>query len=324
MDEPMDRFEQRLGSALREYVERPDAAWEPAEVVADVTARPRAVGRTWPAWSMPVRLVAAVVVILALGLTVVVGPRLVPGPGSGSAAAMAIVDGIEYRVGVARSLIVDMGDLTPYGLIESSNWRAQIRDPTAFSLEGIDPLAALVVRAAPGLSDDFGPLGEHLLLWGPKDPFPSICAYFESGHPASPTQCGTAVAGPTSVRATPAALTPPPASSSAPPLGGANGTPLDITVSVNGITVGPLPRQPGLLAIDTLLPGLPWSLEVHTLSGRVIAELSVPTDFQPGTYIRSDLSCGPVLLWVGSEPVYGPAPPSFGAEGPGAPGDCDP
>ncbi len=39
MDEPMNRFEQRLESALRDYVERPESSWEPAAVVADVTSR---------------------------------------------------------------------------------------------------------------------------------------------------------------------------------------------------------------------------------------------------------------------------------------------
>ena len=77
MDEPMNRFEQRLESALRDYVERPESSWEPAAVVADVTSRARVAGPPRASWFMPARLATAAVVILAVGLTAVVGMRLV-------------------------------------------------------------------------------------------------------------------------------------------------------------------------------------------------------------------------------------------------------
>ena len=77
MDEPMNRFEQRLESALLEYVERPELSWDPAEVVADVTARARSAKPPRASWFMPARLATAAVVILAVGLTAVVGMRLV-------------------------------------------------------------------------------------------------------------------------------------------------------------------------------------------------------------------------------------------------------
>ena len=67
MHEPMSRFEQRLESALLVYVERPGLDRDPADVVADVTARPQGDGRRRPSWSNPARLAAAAVVIWRSG-----------------------------------------------------------------------------------------------------------------------------------------------------------------------------------------------------------------------------------------------------------------
>lgn len=193
MDEPLTRFEQRLESALRGYVDRPELAWELAEVVADVTARARVSEPPRASWFMPARLATAAVVILAVGLTAVVGVRLADESSGGSSAALAVVNGVEYRVGLGRSMQIDAGDLTPYGRVESGNSLRRMADRTAFSLTGIDPLAVLFVRSAPGLADDNGPYGEYLILWGPNDPYPEICAYVEPGNPASPTGCLPAV-----------------------------------------------------------------------------------------------------------------------------------
>ncbi len=193
MDEPMNRFEQRLESALRRYVERPDLAWEPAEVVADVTARARSAKPPRASWFMPARLATAAAVILAVGVTAIVGVGLVDRSSGGSSPALAVVDRVEYRVGVGRSMRIDAGDLTPYGRVETTNVPDWIVDRTAFSLAGIDPLAVLTVRSAPGLADDNGPFGEFLILWGPNDPYPALCSYVEPGDPASPTECLPAI-----------------------------------------------------------------------------------------------------------------------------------
>lgn len=189
MDESKNRFEQRLESALRRYVERPELAWEPAEVVADVASRARVAGPPRASWFMPARLATAAVVILAVGLTAVVGMRLVDRSSSGSYPAMAVVNGVDYLVGLGRSMQIDAGDLTPYGRVESGNSLRRMADPAAFSLTGIDPRAVLVVRSAPGLADDNGPFGEFLILWGPSDPYPELCSYVEPGHPSTPTEC---------------------------------------------------------------------------------------------------------------------------------------
>ncbi len=193
MNEPMTRSEERLESALRDYVERPGLAWDPTEVVADVTARARVAGPPRSRWSMPVRMATAAVVVLAVGLTAVVGIRLVDRSSSGSSPAMAVVNGVDYSVGLARGMRIDAPELTPYGLVESGNVLQQFADRTAFSLNGLDPLAVLIVHAAPGLSDDGGPYGEYLLLHGPEDAYPEICDFYEPGHPSSPTECRPAI-----------------------------------------------------------------------------------------------------------------------------------
>lgn len=200
MDEPMTRFERGLESALRRYVNRPELSWEPAEVVADVTARARLSAPPRASWFRPARLATAAVVILAVGLTAVVGIRLVDRSSSGSSLAMAVVNGVDYLVGLSRGMRIDERDLTPYAEVESGNSLEQFADLTAFSLNGLDPLAVLVVHAAPSLSDDNGPFGEYLLLRGPgdaypsgRDPYPELCAYYEPGHPSSPTECLPAV-----------------------------------------------------------------------------------------------------------------------------------
>ncbi len=195
MDEPMTRFERRLESALKDYVECPDLAWEADRVVADVTARARVSAPPRPRWLLPARLATVAVVILAVGLTAVVSVRLVDQSIGGSYPALAVVNGADYRLGLGRSMQIDASDLTPYARVESGSGLRQMADPTAFSLTGVDPLAVLVVRSAPGLSDDNGPYGEFLILWGPTDPYPEICAYVEPGDPASPTECLSATPG---------------------------------------------------------------------------------------------------------------------------------
>jgi hypothetical protein len=189
MSEPMTRFERRLESALRDYVERPDLTWAPREVVADVTARARVASPPRSSWFMPARLATAAVVILAVGLIAVVGTQLVDRSSIGIYPAMAVVNGVDYAVGVNRGMRIDSRDLTPYAQVESGNNLEQFADLTAFSLDGLDPLAVLVVHAAPGLSDDNGPYGDYLLLHGPEDAYPEICTFYDPGHPSSPTEC---------------------------------------------------------------------------------------------------------------------------------------
>ena len=107
-----------------------------------------------------------------------------------------------------------------------------------------------------------------------------------------------------------------------------NGTPLTVTVKVNGTPVatsapGAPPEVPG-----SALPALPWSVAATTASGRVLVPMTVSEAdaAQPDASSRVipmgrvDLSCGRLTLWAGDYAPSGPVPPSPA----GSPGDCAP
>jgi hypothetical protein len=112
----------------------------------------------------------------------------------------------------------------------------------------------------------------------------------------------------------------PPASPRPTSIGGLNSTPVAISVVVNGsnaVVLAPVSRAS---VLEARLPPLPWSVQLRLPSGKVIGTLNVSADFPDGaTFTTTDLSCGRVMVWVGTEPASGPAPPSQPA---GAPGDC--
>lgn len=107
-----------------------------------------------------------------------------------------------------------------------------------------------------------------------------------------------------------------------------NGTPLTLTIVVNGTLVatsapGDPPQVPA-----SALPALPWSVTATTASGRVLVTMNVSEadaaqSASGGHAIpmgRVDLSCGRLTLWAGDSPPSGPFPPSPA----GSPGDCAP
>lgn len=118
-------------------------------------------------------------------------------------------------------------------------------------------------------------------------------------------------------------VSPSPASSSERPnLGISNGTTLAVTVLVNGQRIGTFLSGAEIPSIDLSgLPGLPWDIEARTASGRKLATMLVgaaDVQGQSGSFVRIDLSCGRLTIWVGSLAPEGPAP----AASPGTPGDC--
>jgi hypothetical protein len=126
-------------------------------------------------------LLAAVIVAGVGGLLTFGAPPSLP--------AEATVNGIEYRVGVGRSIDVAEADLEPAGTVSSSAYDWAFAEPTAYQLRGVDPRAALLVRAKPGLRDDAGPWGEFMILWGPEEAFPALCRYFSAEFPSTPIEC---------------------------------------------------------------------------------------------------------------------------------------
>ena len=127
--------------------------------------------------------------------------------------------------------------------------------------------------------------------------------------------------------------TPAPSPGGLPTLGVSNGTSLDVTLVVNGVSVGVYPAGGPEPSLDPGgLPPLPWAVEARSPSGRVLTSMSVTnagsTTILPGGGVeiagagmgRVDLSCGRLTIWAGDVVPSGPAPPS----NPGTPGDCAP
>lgn len=103
-----------------------------------------------------------------------------------------------------------------------------------------------------------------------------------------------------------------------------NHTPLHLGLFVNGSSVRSIDPSSAGSVEATQLPSQPWTIEVRTTSGRVVASLSVkPGDVKQdvqgsqGDGVRVGLSCGSLDLWSGP-PLAGPA------AGTGQPGDCNP
>lgn len=101
-------------------------------------------------------------------------------------AAAVEVDGRIYYVGAGRWLEEKTLVLEEYGRITRANDR--IADPTAFALDGVDPLAILLMRGD-GHTDDLGNLGTYMVLSGEGSAQPaSICPYADPADPQYPNQ----------------------------------------------------------------------------------------------------------------------------------------
>jgi hypothetical protein len=111
-------------------------------------------------------------------------------------------------------------------------------------------------------------------------------------------------------------------------LGISNGTPLAVSLYVNGQPVGTAMPGVGLEPLDfSRLPPLPWTVEARSPSGRILTSMTVRSDSvaatngnveTKGVFGRIDLSCGRITIWAGYNEPSGPVPPSPA----GYPGDC--
>jgi hypothetical protein len=108
-----------------------------------------------------------------------------------------------------------------------------------------------------------------------------------------------------------------------------NGTPLTVTLVVNGVVVAVVAPDAAGPDIDpAIVPQLPWSVEARSPSGRLLTAMTVSLDEAAQTNAavhvipmgRVDLSCGRLTIWAGELPPSGPVPPSPA----GSPGDCAP
>lgn len=108
----------------------------------------------------------------------------------------------------------------------------------------------------------------------------------------------------------------------------ANGTPLTISLLVNGQAVAEYEPGAPEPSIDSAgLPSLPWTVEARTASGRLLTSMVVaPGEVTSGGDVhqipmgRIDLSCGRVTIYAGDFAPSGPPP----AASPGVAGDCEP
>ena len=119
------------------------------------------------------------------------------------------------------------------------------------------------------------------------------------------------------------------ATSSSMPLSISNGTTIPVTLVVNGVVVETVPPGGYQDPVTASLPGLPWTVETRSPSGRVLSTLPVRAgdvayttpdasgmSSARGDGARVDLSCGRLDVWSGP-PMLGP---TFV---PGPSGDCD-
>lgn len=174
--EPMDEFEVRLERALHRYVE---------SAALDVPGVPSArAARSW----FPLRLAAAAVVLLV----VVAGGAFWLLGTAGIRPAETTVDGRTYHISIARSLVLDESDVTPFAPLDSTEEAYLFAEMTAYAVDGVDPDDALVVPAAPGLRDEAGPYGDWILLL--RGGMSALCPYFDPLAEATPPECRDAIA----------------------------------------------------------------------------------------------------------------------------------
>ena len=97
------------------------------------------------------------------------------------------VNGRVYMVGVGRFLDETALKTARYGIITRST--EAVADLTAWSLEGVDPEAILLMSGVDSGADDAGGLGQFMVLWGPGRTVPArLCAYADQGDLQYPAQ----------------------------------------------------------------------------------------------------------------------------------------
>jgi hypothetical protein len=87
-----------------------------------------------------------------------------------------------------------------------------------------------------------------------------------------------------------------------PRLGISNASSESVTLAVNGARIADYPTGTTASPIaPSLLPGLPWKIEVRGQSGVQLLLLSVTT-FYHSEIASNSGNCGTVTLWTGSDP----------------------
>ena len=84
--------------------------------------------------------------------------------GMGGCIATAKVNGQTYSLSIARSIDIVPADLTRYATVGRRSPGQETLDDDAYQLGDVDPTKVLVMKLAPGQSDQAGDLGNYLLL----------------------------------------------------------------------------------------------------------------------------------------------------------------
>jgi hypothetical protein len=102
-----------------------------------------------------------------------------------------------------------------------------------------------------------------------------------------------------------------------------NGTTLDVSIVVNGLSIGTLRAGDETTIESSRLPPLPWAVEARSPSGRVILPWNVAVgqiqkalDGSGASSATATLTCGVLRMWIGAAIDPGPDP--------NPPDSCDP
>jgi hypothetical protein len=103
---------------------------------------------------------------------------------NGLKAETVTVNGIRYRIGVAREL-ANVDQITVLRAATVIGAPPQVDMTEVYSLPGVPVEAALVMRAQTWAHDDGGRF-RYLILLGPGDAYPGICIYLPSASSRCP------------------------------------------------------------------------------------------------------------------------------------------
>lgn len=101
---------------------------------------------------------------------------------------MASAD-VNYALAAARNLSFAPSMLERYGAVDGNEFGFEFESLTAYSIRGVDPQHASVIKLKPGQGGDSGPLGDYFLLIRGPDTFSELCPFLDKSSEATPRVC---------------------------------------------------------------------------------------------------------------------------------------
>jgi len=186
MYDPVSAEDQEIASSLQELAASRVHSRDPTEVAAKASAGPRR-SRSGPVWKLA--KTPAAIGLVAILLVSIAAFGVFANQQGTSSLASATVNDLDYTLAAARSLVVPPSALSPFGRADRIDQSQEFDSLTVYSLLGIDPKHALVIKLKPGQNDDAGPLGDFFLLVRGPDTFAELCPYFDKSSEATPSIC---------------------------------------------------------------------------------------------------------------------------------------